>query len=248
MKKNIIFLAVAVALSGPSLASVLGTGGSSEVTQIANNVQLMNQYAQQVEQYVRQGLQLEAQMKNLIQNPASMLGKDVGGIINGVGRLYSAGNSIGGNLATIDRNFANTFKSPTAKNLADSFTRWHSTNTSTLEAAMKSAGLVFDSQQSEADNLQRLFDKSQGARGNLEVMQVANEINSMNVQQLQKLSQLIAAQNLAQNTYLASQTAKDEAQNKETDGMKKAFFAVPWEITPAEIDTAPRRKWNMYSK
>lgn len=227
-------------------ASVLGTGGSTEVTQISNNVQLMLSYAQQVDGYVRQGLQYETQLKNLIQNPASMLGRDVGGIINGVGKLYGAGNAIGANVAAIDRNFANTFKSPTAKTLADSFTHWHSTNTDTLEAAMKSAGLNMDSQKSESDNLQALFNKSQAAQGNLQALQVMNEINSMNVQQLQKLGSLIASQNLAASTYMASQTAKDERVNLDVDKFKREMLAKRPAPTEPDSPRAEYKKWNLY--
>ena len=213
--KRITFLLLSITSSFAVLAgSVAGTGGSTEVTQIANMVQLGQAYAQQVEQYVRQGLQLEAQMKNLMQNPAGLLNKDIGNTINGVSRLYNSGQAIGGNLATIDRNFADTFKSPTARKLADDFTNWNKTNTDTLEAAMKSAGMHFDTQKSESDNLQALFNKSQAAGGNLQALQTANEINSMNVQQLQKLGNLIATQNLAGSTYMATQTAKDEARTQ----------------------------------
>lgn len=216
MRKNTLFLALALAFGSSAVlaGSVAGTGGSTELTQIANNIELMNSYAQQVEQYTRQGLQLEAQMKNLLQNPRSLLGTEVGVIINGVARLYGSGNAIGASMAAIDRNFADTFKSPTARTMADSFTRWHSTSTDTLEAAMKGAGMFFDSQQTEVQNLDRLFAKSQQARGNLEVLQVANEINSMNVQHLGKLGNLIASQNAAASTYMASQTAKDEERHK----------------------------------
>jgi P-type conjugative transfer protein TrbJ len=186
-------------------------------------------------------------MRNLIQNPASLLGKDIGGIINGVGRLYNAGNAIGGNLERIDRNFANTFKSPTAGRMADSFTHWHSTNTDTLQAAMKSAGMHFDSQQSESENLQRLFDKSQSSQGNLQAVQVANEINSMNVQQLQKLGSLIASQNLAASTYMATQTAKDERANLDTDAFKRAMLARREATTPDPASTKIEyKKWNLY--
>lgn len=213
--KHIIFFLLSLTSSMAGFAgSVAGTGGSTEVTQIANMVQLGTAYAQQVEQYVRQGLQLEAQMKNLMQNPAGLLNKDIGNTINGVSRLYNSGQAIGGNLATIDRNFADTFKSPTARKLADGFTNWNKTNTDTLEAAMKSAGMHFDTQKSESENLQALFNKSQAAGGNLQALQTANEINSMNVQQLQKLGNLIATQNLAASTYMATQTAKDEARTQ----------------------------------
>src|SRR5947209_1655647 len=84
-----VFVAMAVACtSSVSLAgSVAGFGGATEVTQILNNVQLVQQYEQQVQQFVRQGLQYEAQLKHLQQNPASLLGQDAANLIQGIGGL-----------------------------------------------------------------------------------------------------------------------------------------------------------------
>lgn len=185
-----------------------GLGGATEITQIANNVQLVMQYEQTVASYIRQGLQLQNQLTNLIQNPASLLGQEIGGIINNVGRIYSGGQAIGANLARIDRNFATNFKSPTAETLARSFTRWHHTNTDTLEAALKSAGLYRDQFDSDNAALQKLYTESQSTRGNLDSLQTLAKFNAAQIQQLQGLKDLIATQSIAMNTHLATENAK----------------------------------------
>lgn len=213
MKKNLNCLAVvALCMVAPSFAgSVAGTGGSTEITQIANNVQLALHYEQQVMGYIRQGLQMENELKNLVQNPASLLGADIGGIINGVGSIMAGGNSIGSGMAQIDKNFASTFKSPTAARLAQNFTRWHATSTGTLEGAMKAAGMNRDSRQSDSDNLTALYNQSQQSVGSVQATQQLSAINAAQVQQLMKLQDLLTAQNIASNTYMATQMVKDEA-------------------------------------
>ena len=215
MMKNVFVLALVLTGSGSALAgTVAGTGGGTEITQLANNVQLTLQYAKQVQQYTTQTLQLQAELKNLISNPTSILGAEVGGVINGVGQIMSAGNSIGGNMARIDSNFANTFKNTQARTMSQNFTQWHNTSTDTLGAAMKAAGLHRDSYQSDTDALTALYNQSQATQGNLQAMQTLAQINTKQVQQMQKLGDLIATQNIAASAYMAEQTARSEAANK----------------------------------
>ena len=80
MKQILVATLVPIVQAAAWAGSVGGTGGATEVTQIANNVQLVAQYEQQLAGYVRQGLQLQAEMTNLIRNPASLLGQDIGNI------------------------------------------------------------------------------------------------------------------------------------------------------------------------
>lgn len=211
MKKNIIFLLISFAsffaLISPAHAQI-------PTTDIANLVQQGLQYTQQIQQYTRQGLQLQSELKNLMQNPASLLGADVGKLINGVGGIMSATNSIGGNLAQIDRNFGSTFKSPTTATLAANFTRWHNTSTGTLEGALKAAGMHRDQFATDTDALTALYNESQASGGNLQAIQSLAKINAMQVQQTQKLGDLVAAQNIAASTYMAAQSAKEDAKEK----------------------------------
>lgn len=247
MRKTLIFMASTLALTGPVLAgSVAGFGGGTEITQIANNIQLVIQYEQQVMGYVRQGLQLQNELTNLTKNPASLLGADIGGLINGVGTIMSGGQAIGGGLAKIDANFAKTFKSPTADTLAKSFTKWNATSTDTLEGALKAAGMHRDQFQSDTDALTALYNESQATGGNLQALQTLAKINTAQVQQMQKLGDLLATQNIASSTYMAAQTAKSEAQNQETDAVKRSLLAPNGPESNADTKAAPAKKWNLY--
>lgn len=212
MKKSVFFVAVAVAAASNQVIAGGGwTGGSTEFTQIANQVQLGLSYAKQVAEYIRQGEQLQIELTNMTRNPASLLGPEIGNLINDVGRLMSAGNSIGSNLAQIDKNFSTNFKSSEAKTLAANFTQWHHTSTDTLEGALKAAGLHRENYVSESSAVQALYNQSQGTVGNLDALQTLSKINIEQVQQMRKLGDLISTQNLATSTYMASEEAKSQA-------------------------------------
>jgi len=197
----------------PAMAGGVSVGGSLEITQIANNLQLIQAYEQQVQQYVRQGIQVEAELKNLIANPTSVLGPDVGQMINTIGQIWNGGNAIGYNLAQIDQNFARTFKSPTAGNFAKMFTTWHQANTDTLQSALRSIGAQRDQYASSQAALTDLYNRSQATNGNLDALQTLSQINIRQIQELQSLKELMASQASAATTYMAARSAKDQLQD-----------------------------------
>ena len=231
--------AALMAAHGSASAGGPATGGASEVTQIANKLQLVLSYEQQVASYARQGLQLQNELQNLMANPTSMLGSDVGQMINNVGRIMSGAQSIGWNLAQIDKNFAQTFKNPTAANFSKMFTSWHQTNTATLEGALKSIGAQRDQYASNEAALMDLYNRSQSTKGNLDALQTLSQINVRQIQHLQSLQELIATQTQAQATYMASQTAKDEKINQ-------TFTYEPANIP--SVGTAPLPTWKGFGK
>jgi len=229
-------------------AMIMPAHAQIPTTDIANLIKQGLIYAQQIEQYTRQGLQLEAELKNLTQNPTSILGTDVGRLINGVGSVMSATNSIGGDFAQIDRNFATTFNSPTTATLAESFTKWNSTSTGTLEGALKAAGMHRDEFATDTDALTALYDESQASDGNLKAIQSLAKINSMQVQQTQKLQDLIATQNIASNTYMMSQASMQRAAMTNNDDIQKGFAATKLtEIPTLDTSTKTYKKLNLYT-
>lgn len=230
---------LAAAIATPALAgTVAGTGGSTEVTQILNNLQLIQAYEQQVQQYVLQGKQVEAELRNLIYNPTSILGDDVGKMINTIGSIYNGGQSIGYNLAQIDQNFARTFKSPTAGNLAKMFTSWHQTNTDTLQSALRAVGAQRDNYASSQAALTDLYNRSQTTNGNLDALQTLSQINVRQIQELQSLKEMMATQTTAAATYMATQNAKDQKGLDDATGlMRPSGRPIP------SVEYAPAPKW-----
>lgn len=237
-------------LIGAAVFAIHGTAsaggavaGATEFTQIANNVQLVLSYEQQVESYVRQGLQFQAQLQNLISNPTSMLGQDVGQMINGIGKIMSTGQSIGYNMAQIDKNFAQTFKNPAAMDFSKMFTSWHKTNTDTLEGALKAIGTQRDQYASNQAALTDLYNRSQATKGNLDALQTLSQINVRQIQELQSLKELLGTQAQAQATYLASQNAKDQ---KGLDDLESILKRDQTPI-PAAV-SAPAPKWKNFGR
>lgn len=246
--KTAVILSLFVGIGGQALAgSVAGFGGSTEVTQIANNIQLVISYEQQVQQFVRQGLQYDAQLKNLMRNPGSIMGSDAVNLIRGIGGIMSASQAMGGNLATIDRKFATTFGNSAAQTFSENFSKWNQASKDTLQGSMRAAGMHRDQYASDADALQALYNQSQATNGTLDSLQTLSQINIRQVQQTQALGDLMATQNIASSTYMATQTAKAQARQDQQDALEAAALAA-MPAKPVTLDTAPQtfKKWNLY--
>lgn len=207
-------LSLLIAFSHPAASAGGAVAGATEITQIMNNVQLMMTYTQEVQSYVRQGLQLQAELTNLINNPTSLLGPEIGQMINNIGTIWKGANSIGYNIAEIDKNFSTMFKSSKAGDFSKMFTSWHQTNTKTLESGLKAIGAIREDQQNSQSSLNDLYNRSQNTKGNLDSLQTMSQINIRQIQELQKLQELMASQSQASMTYLAAQNAKDQVKDE----------------------------------
>jgi len=249
MKKTVLTLLAALALASQAFAgSVAGTGGATEATQWLNRIQLGLAYEKQIQQYITQGLQYKTQLQNLILAEAPGY-SDVMGIIGGVSQMMAVGKSIGGSLADIDRNFANTFRNPTAASLADNFTRWNNSGLDTLQGALRAAGKHRDQYPSDAAMLQELYTTSQSTQGARDAIQLVAAINSEQVSQLQKLGDLVATQNIAASSYMANLTSQSQDQIKNDQAIKDGFKKNSRGEIP-RLDTSARTMplWNLYPK
>lgn len=192
------------------------TGGATEITQILNNVQLVESYAQQVLQYENQLMQYATMIQNLANNPLGVLLPDVQQIAGNMSRVMRVGQDIASTLSRVDQNFASTFKSPTAQTFATKFNLWTNSSQDALKAAMLNAGLQREQFQDDASSLQALVNSVSSSNGNLAALQALGSLNARQVQESMKLRDLISQQQVAQNTYLAAQAAKDQMRTEAT--------------------------------
>jgi P-type conjugative transfer protein TrbJ len=244
-----ILLLIALAIASPAKAdTVFCVNCGTEWTQLVNYAQLASQYAKQVEQYALQLQQYQAQLQNMRLNPASVMGTEVTSLINSVGSIMQSGKAIGGTMAQIDANFANKFNNPLAGTFSQNFKTWTSTSQDTLGAAMRAAGLHRDAYATDTAALQALYNKTQTSQGSVAALQTLGEITVMQVQQTQKLQDLISTQNLAANTWMASQEAKQQATVDNDEAIKNGFMAVKPNTLP-KLDTSTRtyKKLNLYN-
>lgn len=199
-----------------SLASHAGgggmTGGATEVTQLLNNVQLVQQYATQMQQY-------ETQLKNLMKqtdagiiNPAAFIGK--------VANVVEQGEALGFASARIATNLEKAYGSDYLKNskyVGKDFEVWMKTTKDSIRGAMRSVGVQQGALESEADAILKLQKMSGSAEGNLQVLQTGNQISLEMIQQLQKLRTMNMAQGQAINARMLAVQNKEENQKAQVD-------------------------------
>ncbi|OIQ78786.1 hypothetical protein GALL_395080 [mine drainage metagenome] len=209
--KKLALVLMCVGLAGIALAgTVAGNGGATEVTQLLNQAQLVLQYEQQVQGYVRQGLQLQYEFAAIQQNPFSLLGSDVGGIINDLGKIMSGANQIAGGMAQIDSNFATKFQSPTAATYSYNMKNWHDTSTKSLDDAMSAIGRHRADYASDTAAIQAVYDASKTNLGERAALDTLRDMNYLQLQQSRKLGEMLASQAEASNTYMALQNQKEQ--------------------------------------
>lgn len=213
--------AVAVLSASPIRFVMAGgmTGGALEVTQIANNVELVMQYAKQIEQYATQLQQWRDQLTQAMNIPNqiwSAIQQDIMGVVN----VVKQGQALAFSLGNIGEVFKTKFKGyqPTT-NFPAEYKQWSETLRDTIKGTLEAANLQSEQFATEEGVLQQLRSMSQSNQGRLQALQTGNQISVELVAQMQKLRALSLAQMQAQNAYMAKET-------QEKDSQKAAFEAM----------------------
>jgi type IV secretion system protein TrbJ len=221
MKKVLSAVSAAILIfsaPGAGAGSVAGFGGSTEITQILNNIQLVESYIQQVQSYATQIQQWQMQIQqyqNMVQNTLALPSQIWGNVQNdlmGLANVVRQGQALAYSASNIGTQFTNTFKGfqyPAGFNHKTSYTQWNKTTMDTLKGALEAAGLQSQQFATEESVLTQLRGMSSSATGQVQAIQAGSQIAEQQVQQLQKLRQLMMTQMTAQNTYLAAQENKE---------------------------------------
>ncbi|MFQ3665157.1 MAG: P-type conjugative transfer protein TrbJ [Sphingomonadaceae bacterium] len=213
------FIALAVAASFTAVApstqagSVAGFGGATEITQLANNVELVNLYLQQVQSYATQLQQYQNMLQNTLNIPAQVWGA-IQADLMGVANVVRQGQALAYSAQNIGTQFQNTFKGfsyPQGFNFKTEYRNWSRATLDGIKGAFEAAKMQADQFATEEGVLIGLRSQSQSAQGQMQALQVGAQIAEQQVQQLQKLRQLMMVQMQAQNSYLAAQEQKDAA-------------------------------------
>ncbi|EAN9820858.1 P-type conjugative transfer protein TrbJ [Escherichia coli] len=193
----------------------------------AVNTQLntAQQLATQIQQYqnmVTQGLSL----------PNSMFGS-IAADLQSVVNIYTKSQALGRQIQNMDSQFNTQFPgfesylnqaaSSAAVPARDRYQKWSEQGRDNVKTAMEAANLNTGTFESEDAQLARMVSRSQSAAGRMQAIQAGNEIASQNVQQLQKLRDLVATQINMQGNYMAQQgdrRAASEAAEQQFEARK----------------------------
>jgi P-type conjugative transfer protein TrbJ len=200
--------------------SVAGTGGATEVTQLLNNVEMVNQTTQQIMMVQQQLTMLANQAKNLTMAPQQIWGQAQSDLMR-LTSLVAQGQSIAYAGQNVDQIFKQRFpgygSTSTNSNYGQLYRSWSDASRQGLSTALQAAGFQVGNFATEQAALQQIQGISAGSPGSLQAIQAGNMIASQQVEQLQKLRQLTVAQMEAQNGYLAAQQTKEDHSTEALD-------------------------------
>jgi len=204
--------------------------------------QQASQYAKEVETALNTARQLQ-QHENVIKqgaNPPNSLFGSITGDLRKVTDLYSEAQSLDRGVQNMEAQFnaqfpgyqsylksAGTVGSATA---ADRYQKWLDDGRDNVRAAMKVAGVNTGSFESEDEQLVRMVSRSQTAAGRMQSIRVGSDVAAQNVQQLQKLRDLLAILITMQDHYMAlhGHVMADEPFNKQfVSGKAERMSARP---------------------
>lgn len=207
--------------------------------------QQMFEYAEQVNTALNTAEQLQTQIQqyqNLVTQgtglPDSMSGS-IASDLKSVVNIYNRSQALGRQIQNMDSQFNTAFPGfdsylNQAANSAevpaqDRYQKWSQQGRDNVITAMEAANLNTSTFEPEDAQLARMVARSQSAVGRMQAIQAGNEIASQNVQQLQKLRDLMATQINMQGNYMAQQgdrQAVSEAAEQQFEARKNTRGGV----------------------
>lgn len=186
--------------------------------------------ADMAKQYGLQTQQLATQLKqwqDMVNNSVRLTDSQWASVSRDINRfrdVYRQTRSLAGDVKDLDRQFKNTFKDyksfssgKRGKSFEEEYANWADNGFDNARTAMKAAGMQVDMMADEDAVLADLVAQSKSASGRMEALQVANEMAAQQVQQTQKLRQLMTAQINMQAQALAQATQRQAAEDANTN-------------------------------
>lgn len=221
--------------------AVLTTGTTPQVsfgiycTNCSTFYQQMFEYAEAVNTELNTAEQLSTQIqqyKNMITQgtplPKSMF-ESVAHDLGRVASIYDHSHALGRNVANLEAQFNAQFpgysayvqkfgqSGETATDvMRDRYEKWSAQGFDNAKTAMQAAGMNTSSFDAEDSHLEQLVSRSQSSVGRMQAIQAGNEIAASNVQQLQKLRDLVATQITLQGNYVAQQNERQSVSEAAT--------------------------------
>jgi len=193
-------------------ADGLISGVAPESTQILNHVQL-------IQSYIRQGLQLTNELKHyqLALKESLIQPNQVFGVIQQdlgqLAQLVQGGRALAYSMANLDAQFRNTFTGYgfRTQGYYQDYQKWSQTSLDTTLNSLKAAGFHGQQLQSQQAILAALRAQSTGAGGEVQAIEVGNQIAEQQVEQLMALRQLMLVDLQSKQAYQAEQIQKEQA-------------------------------------
>lgn len=232
------FIAMAVYIAQTPAYAIYCSNCSTFYQQMFEYAEAVNtalNTAEQLQTQVQQYQSMITQGTGLPDSMFSSIAADLKNVMN----IYDRSQALGRQIQNMDSQFnrafpgfnsylnqaANSAESPAQ----DRYQAWSEQGRDNVKAALEAANLNTSTFETEGEQLDRIMTRSQSAVGRMQALQAGNEIASQNVQQLQKLRDLVATQINMQGNYLAQQgdrAAASEATERQFEARKNTRGGV----------------------
>jgi type IV secretion system protein TrbJ len=215
-RMNQTFLAILMALiisASPCQQPAQAAPGvfATEITQLANKLQLLLSYIRQGEQLANE-LQM---LQDMIRNSKTLPSQRFTAIMSDIAQLHSivqTGQALAYSMANIDGQFRSTFPgyaSFSPNQWYRNYQTWSNRSLDTTLGTLKAAGLQAGQMTSEGAVLDQLRGMAESSDGRLLAIEVSNQIAHEQVDQLMKLRQLMLADLQSKQAYQAMMIQQD---------------------------------------
>jgi len=220
-------VSVLVVLSSPGVVvagSIAGNGGATEITQLLNNTESLQQTMLQMQQ-VQQGIQQVNQMirdaQRLTSDPLG-LSQIVGVYNNVVGEVKSMQNLAYGTVNAVENfKFVHPDFNPSRAYNPDDYIRRTKTTMQTIQNAIQSGASTVVRAETEQARIEELGKKVNTVDGTTQMLQTANAVQYEVLQQLRSTQMYQKTVNDAQLSYIAGQQSNlDEKKTANTSAFR----------------------------
>ncbi|WP_182333644.1 P-type conjugative transfer protein TrbJ [Stenotrophomonas acidaminiphila] len=189
-----------------------------------NTAQQLQTQIRQYADMVKQGISLPASMLKSMQN-------DIAKLRN----VYNDARMVAHSMKNLDKQFKDQFKGykdylkgigDGSANMTDRYQKWADEGFDNARLSMEAAGINVSSFEDEDAMLRNLINQSQSAEGRLQAIQAGNEIAAQQVQQIQKLRELVATTITLQSNFIARETERQAV----NDAAMEKFFEKPMQF------------------
>ncbi|MDR1020600.1 MAG: P-type conjugative transfer protein TrbJ [Synergistaceae bacterium] len=203
------------------------TGGATEITQLANNAELIEQVAQLAEQIQNQITMIQDMIYNTLTIPDQLF-RDVKGIYSKVKGIIDKTKGLAYNLANMDEELKRRFKSyadlsgiSAVSDFSAEYRNIADTQMETVRSTMEAIGVSMEELVTDdASALTELQNKASSAKGRNELIQATNQLLGFLAEDAMKLRHLQMMQAQMAGTAYEAERARDDLSRRRIE----AFF------------------------
>ena len=204
------------------------SGGATEMTQMMNNAELVQQVSQLATQIQNQITMIQDMVYNTLTVPDQLF-RDVTGVYSNVKRIIDRTNGLAYNLANMDEELQRRFKSygdmgsiSQISGFSSEYRNIVDSQMETVRSTMEAIGVSFEELvNDDASALEELQRKASSAKGRNELIQATNQLLGFLAEDAMKLRQLQMMQAQMAGTAYEAERARSDLSNKRLDDFFK---------------------------